>query len=105
MHGGGAYGGEDAGTPGTLNGSCELVLDSVEPDYGSVGGDEEISIFGSGFFRAVAVTFDGLDAGFVVESDDAILATTPAHAPGEVTVSAWDEEGEHVWEGVFTYLE
>ncbi len=97
------YGAEDAGTPGVENGSCRVELDSVSPTGAPLEGGSPVVLGGRGFYRVVAVTFDGMAADFELLSDVAISAMTVPHPAGEVTVAVWDEDAEYPWAGVFTF--
>jgi len=57
------------------------ALLSISPNYGSVAGGSFVTLLGSGFTNATAVTFGGQAAQFDVVSDGRILAVSPP-APG-----------------------
>jgi len=60
------------------------VVTGISPTSGSTAGGTEITITGSGFTGATSVSF-GLDLMTPsVVSDDTIVVTSPAHAPGTV---------------------
>jgi hypothetical protein len=55
------------------------VISGLSPAHGSMRGGTVVTISGSGFSNASAVTFDGTAAaGFTVNSDTSITATTPS---------------------------
>jgi hypothetical protein len=55
------------------------VVSGLSPAHGSMRGGTVVTISGSGFSNASAVTFDGTAAaGFTVNSDTSITATTPS---------------------------
>ena len=67
------------------------VLTKLSPGKGGATGGTTVTIGGSGFTEATAVTFGAIPASsFVVGSDTSITAISPAGAPGtvEVTVRA-----------------
>jgi len=57
----------------------------VSPDAGPVAGGTAVTIHGSGFTDAVAVTFAGRSARFTIGGDGSISTVTP-QAPGPATV-------------------
>lgn len=64
------------------------TVSSVTPNYGPTGGGTVVTIAGTHFTGATAVTFGGTAATTVaVTSATKITARTPAHATGVVTVS------------------
>ncbi|MFD6225403.1 IPT/TIG domain-containing protein [Streptomyces sp. NPDC060232] len=64
------------------------IVTSITPASGSTLGGEPITISGSGFTGATAVTLNSTPvAGFVVVDDNTITAITPAHAAGTVQAS------------------
>jgi hypothetical protein len=64
------------------------TLTGITPVSGPVGGGTIVTLTGTGFTGATAVTF-GADAAtsFIVNSDTSITATSPAHAVGPVAVT------------------
>jgi hypothetical protein len=78
---------------------------AVVPPVGSVAGGHEVTIVGSGFTDATSVTFDGLVVtDVVVDGDNQIVATTPAHAAGPVDVVVTTPAGPGTGASAFTYL-
>jgi DNA-binding beta-propeller fold protein YncE len=83
------------------------VITSISPDAGPTAGGTAVTINGSGFTGASAVTFDGVNGtALVVVNDGEILVTSPVHSPGSpgnanvvVTTGAGSSTGTHV----FTY--
>ena len=64
------------------------VVQAITPVSGSTAGGTRITIIGSGFLGATAVSFGSTPAAsFTVLADDEIFATPPAHAPGTVLVT------------------
>jgi hypothetical protein len=81
----------------------EPVVVLVTPATGSTAGGTEVTITGTGFTGATAVSFGGTAATFTVDSDTSISATTPAHAAGLVSVSVTTPAGTSTVAGLFTY--
>ncbi|WP_369225581.1 IPT/TIG domain-containing protein [Streptomyces sp. R39] len=69
------------------------VIASLTPDTGSTSGGESVTISGSNLTFADSVTFGGVPAAFVVISDNLVVATTPAHAAGTVSVQVHTPAG------------
>ncbi|GES34583.1 IPT/TIG domain-containing protein [Streptomyces angustmyceticus] len=64
------------------------IVTSITPGSGTTLGGDPITISGSGFTGATAVTLNSTPvAGFIVVDDNTITATTPAHAAGTVQAS------------------
>jgi hypothetical protein len=80
------------------------VVVLVSPLTGTEAGGTAVTITGSGFSGATAVTFGDDAATFTVDSDTSISATTPAHAAGPVPVSVTTPLGTSTVPGLFTYL-
>ncbi|MER5430680.1 IPT/TIG domain-containing protein [Streptomyces sp. NPDC002588] len=80
------------------------TVGAVEPSSGSTDGGTSVTVTGSGFTGATAVSFGGVPAlGFSVLDDTTLLATTPAHPAGSVTVAVTTPEGTRSGGG-FSYL-
>ena len=96
-------------SPATLSGAFEylrpLDVTSVQPNRGPAAGGTSVTITGDGFNGATDVRFGGVTAGYTVQSDTTIQATTPSHAAGAVDVVV--ERGDHQArrEYGFTYTE
>ncbi|MEU9246766.1 IPT/TIG domain-containing protein [Streptomyces sp. NPDC048385] len=69
------------------------VITSLTPDTGSTSGGESVTIGGSNLTFTDSVTFGGVPAAFVVVSDNLVVATTPAHAAGTVSVQVHTPAG------------
>lgn len=81
------------------------TIASVNPGSGSTGGGTVITIVGTGFAGATAVTVGGVNAlGFTVASDTTMTATTTAHDAGVVDVAVTGPNGTGVGAGLFTYV-
>ncbi len=69
-------------------------ITSISPTTGSIGGGTIVTINGSGFTGATAVSFGGTPATtFTVNTDIKITATAPAHAAGTVSISVTTPSG------------
>ena len=80
------------------------VITSVAPNTGPEAGGTSVTITGTGFTGATAVTFGGTAAAsFTVVSDTSITATTPAHAAGAVDVAVARPDGSASLPNGFTY--
>jgi IPT/TIG domain len=63
-------------------------LTSISPITGSIAGGTSVTITGSGFTGAIAVSFGGTAAtSFIVNSDTSVVAVAPAHVVGAVDLS------------------
>jgi hypothetical protein len=81
------------------------VLDSLDPTSGSVLGGNTVTLTGSGFTGATAVTFDGETVDdFEVVNDNTITVTAPAHEPGAVLVQVIDAAGGNSGILPYTYV-
>ncbi|HUB73821.1 MAG TPA: IPT/TIG domain-containing protein [Solirubrobacteraceae bacterium] len=63
------------------------AIKKISPKSSPAAGGKSVTITGSGFSEASAVSFGGEQASFVVNSSSSITAVAPAHAPGAVTVT------------------
>jgi hypothetical protein len=79
-------------------------ITTVSPDNGSTGGGTAVTITGSDFLDISSVSFGGTAASFfTVLNPSTILATTPAHTAGAVTVSVTNLGGTGNRSSGFTY--
>ncbi|WP_168187246.1 IPT/TIG domain-containing protein [Salinibacterium sp. UTAS2018] len=79
------------------------VISSLDPDFGPIAGGTAVTITGSDFTDATAVTFDGTEGTiFTVVSDTQITVTSPAHALGAVDLIIERDSGDSAPE-TFTY--
>ncbi|MBH0009803.1 IPT/TIG domain-containing protein [Salinibacterium sp. SWN1162] len=79
------------------------VISSLDPDFGPIAGGTVVTITGSDFTDATAVTFDGTEGTiFAVVSDTQITVTSPAHALGAVDLIIERDSGDSAPE-TFTY--
>lgn len=70
------------------------VINAVQPSSGDTAGGDLVTITGSAFTGATAVTFDGVAAdSFTVVSDAKIVAATPAGIAGAVDVVVTNGNG------------
>jgi hypothetical protein len=63
------------------------AVTAVSPNTGSTAGGTSVTITGTNFTGAQAVSFGGVGASFTVNSDTSITATAPAEAAGTVDVT------------------
>ena len=93
---------EAAVGPNALN--APSAIGAVTPVRGPTTGGTPVTITGTGFTGATAVTFDGTDgAAFTVVSDTSITVTSPAHAAGPVPLVVVDPAGNSA-PTTFTYV-
>ena len=88
-----------------INASVPTVT-SLGTSTGTTAGSTNLTIYGSGFTGALAVTFGSVPAaGFTVVSDTQITATSPAQAAGtvDVTVTTYSGTSAPVSGDHFTY--
>ncbi|MGH6760857.1 MAG: IPT/TIG domain-containing protein [Phyllobacterium sp.] len=80
------------------------TIASVAPATGSTVGGTSVTITGTGFTGATAMTFGGTPAtSFTVNNDTSITATTPAHAAGAVAIAVTTPGGNASLPSGFTY--
>ncbi len=83
-------------TPAAAQGSGFVnapVLFALLPEGGPTVGGVPVSLSGTFFTGATSVTFGGIPATFVVDSDVAITAFAPAHPAGVVAVTVTNPGG------------
>ena len=81
------------------------TLTAVNPNSGSAAGGTGITLTGTGFTGATAVTFDGIPATSVnVVNSTTVTAVTPAHAAGVVDVVIDTPAGGATLLNSYTYL-
>jgi uncharacterized protein YhjY with autotransporter beta-barrel domain len=99
-----------AGGTGTLSSAFTYVAPvplttNVAPNSGTTAGGTAVSITGSGFTAATAVTFGGTAASsIVVVSDTQITAVTPSGVAGAVNVSVTTSGGTGTLNSGFSYV-
>ena len=69
----------------------------------TIGNTGTVTITGSNFTRATAVTFGGTASAFSITSDSTIVASVPVRAPGTVNVAVTNGVGTTVRMAAFTY--
>src|SRR5581483_4364617 len=70
------------------------TVTAVSPVAGSTGGGTSVTITGTGFLTATGVSFGGTSAaGFSVDSDTQITATSPVKTAGQVHVQVTNSTG------------
>ncbi len=77
---------------------------SVTPNQGTTAGGNAVTIIGTNFTGATAVTFAGAATAFTVGSNTVITATTPAGAAGAAAVRVTNAAGPSSIDGSFTYV-
>ena len=87
-------GGASAPLDFTFTDVPDAVITGLDPPRGPEAGGTLVTITGTGFATATAVTFDGLfGTAFTVVSDTQITVVTPAHAPGLANVVVFAPNG------------
>jgi len=77
----------------------------VSPAFGPAAGGTSVTISGSGFTGATAVSFGGMAAtAFTINTDTQIAATTPAHDAGAASVSVTRADGTTAVVGGYFFL-
>jgi len=99
----------DAQGPGTITNDvfAAPAVPGQSPSRGARAGGTVVTITGTGFTGATAVSFGGAAAVFTVNSDTSITATTPAHATGPFDVTVTTAGGTSAATGTgndYTYL-
>ncbi len=80
------------------------TITSISPVTGSAAGGTTITILGTDFTGATAVTIGGVAASsFTVVNSTTITAITPAHAAGAASVEVTTATGTNVANSLFTY--
>jgi YVTN family beta-propeller protein len=79
------------------------IIDSMTPPSGFTSGGEVITVHGSGFTGATAVTLDSTPLVFQVVDDNTLVIVAPPHAPGTVQASVTTPLGTGTG-GSFTYF-
>jgi hypothetical protein len=98
--------GASAMLPGGFTfGTVSLNVSSVSPISGPAAGGTTVTISGANFQAGVSVTFGGLAATSVTLSNSsAIIAVTPEHSSGPVTVTVTNPDGHSAsWASTFAY--
>jgi uncharacterized repeat protein (TIGR03803 family) len=81
------------------------TISTVTPAMGTTAGGTNVTITGTDFLGATAVTFGGMAAtSFTVDSATQITATTPTHAAGAVSVEVTTPGGTNAANTLFTYV-
>jgi hypothetical protein len=80
------------------------TVTAISPPRGVTGGGTAVTITGTDFTGATAVTIGGVAAPFNVVSATSITATTGAHAAGVVDVVVTTPNGTGTGIGLFTYV-
>ncbi|HUZ52871.1 MAG TPA: IPT/TIG domain-containing protein [Streptosporangiaceae bacterium] len=82
------------------------AITTIVPKDGPITGGTPVTITGSAFTGATAVSFGGTPATYNVDSDTQITATSPAHAAGTVDVTVTTPGGTSALTSVdqFTYV-
>ena len=88
----------------TYTSAAPPAVSSISPSTGPIAGGTSVTITGSAFTGATAVTFGGTSAAFTVNSATQITATTPAHAAGGVTIAVTTPNGTSSSGPTYTYV-
>ena len=70
-----------------------IAVTGISPSSGPSTGGTLVTVIGSGFTSATAVTFDGVTAFPNVFSDNYLTVISPSHAPGAADVRVWGPGG------------
>jgi hypothetical protein len=70
------------------------VISGVHPNSGTSSGGTTVNISGSNFSSGATVSFGGASAKVAAVTPSSITVTSPAHAPGLVSVSVTNANGE-----------
>ncbi|MEU5853548.1 IPT/TIG domain-containing protein, partial [Saccharopolyspora shandongensis] len=82
------------------------AIASIQPTIGPTSGGTAVTITGTGFAGATAVTFGGTPAAnFTVNSSTQITATTPPHAAGPAQVVVTTPAGSSTSSAFFLYTQ
>jgi hypothetical protein len=94
---------QDAWLNGTVGGGIPVVT-SLAPTTGAAAGGTDVLVRGSGFSGATVVKFGTVNAtAIIVVDDEAIVATSPAHAAGAINVTVTTPAGVSTSTATFTY--
>ena len=100
----GAYGGQSLVVLINTSVAMPPAVASVAPATGSAGGGTSVTITGTAFTGATAVTFGGVSAtSFTINSARSITAVAPPHAAGAVAIEVTTPNGTGTGAGLFTY--
>jgi hypothetical protein len=81
------------------------VVTALSPNYGPAQTTQDVTITGSGFTAATAVTVGGVAATYTVTSDTTITATLPALPAGTYPVVVTTPYGSSAGRTSFSYLD
>ena len=98
------YGNGTAGLQVQVIPSILPRIDSIEPAVGVASGGTAVTIRGAVLDALCVVTFGGAVADQTTFADGALVATTPAHAPGIVDVEVSCASGTTTWPRGFEYV-
>ena len=79
------------------------TVTAISPTSGSTAGGTKVTITGTGFTGATAVTIGGVPATFTVISASSITTTTPPHAAGVASVQV-STPGVNIENALYTYV-
>lgn len=96
-------GGASSAVPGGYTYAATPVVASLAPQAGPPSGGQSVTITGSHFTGATAVTFDGAPASFSIDSATQITAITPAGSVGPADVAVTTPGGVGALASGYTY--
>ena len=80
------------------------TLTGVSPGTGTTGGGTSVTLTGTNFTGATSVTFNGTASVFSISNPTTIIATSPTHAAGAISISVTTSGGTVTAANLFTYI-
>jgi len=88
----------------TYTGHLPPAIRTITPASGPITGGTTVTITGTNFTDTSSVTFGGLDATIVSNTDMQLIVTTPAHSVGLVNVAVTTPDGTATSISGYTYV-